>query len=95
MFFFNMFIFILHYLILEISFNQIDNPGFDKMSVFSIFRLYLTAILGFIFAWKEFFICFVSLITGTTAYERARDLEVSYFKSRGGNTLCFYKVFII
>lgn len=92
MFMFNACILFYHYSILEICFSQIESQGLTKMSTFAIFRLYLTAILGFIFALKETIIVLASLLTGTTAFERGKDLQVPYFKTRNNTTLPFDKV---
>jgi hypothetical protein len=92
---FNFSLMILLYKMLAISVETVDSKGMEALPPFSTFRLYATAIYGFIHALKEFVGCLVSVITGTTLYERMCDLDVPYFKSMTGPMNYFDKVSIL
>lgn len=92
MMFFNFFMMTLLYRILSISVETVDSKGMDKLPSFNTFRLYGVGIYGFIHSLKEFVACLVSVLTGTTVYERMLDLDVPYFKSVMGPMNYFDKV---
>lgn len=90
--FFNLSMLVLMYKILAVSVDTIDSKGMEALPPFNTFRLFGVAIYGFIHSLKEFVSCLVSVLSGTTVYERQNDLELAYFKDMNGPNNHFDKV---